>query len=153
MKKTYILVTIIGIIFAYYFGQLNSRKEDTYISPSSSSSQYTFEMKTRCAEYREEIESKMQTTLWSSYNIDDIFYSPAKNSCLYAVTAIQNNRDIPYVAYIIWDYLSDKMLFYRDTSLPKGQDIKSIYANAKNYLMGNESSKYSHEDWGTDISD
>lgn len=153
MKNIYIAILIMSVIIAYYFGQSNNGQVVKSTPTPLSVNQNAFEMKAKCATYKEKIETKMQSTMWSSYNIDDVFYSPIKNSCLYAVTALQSNRDNPYGAYIIWDYLTDNMLFYRDTSLSKGQDIKAIYDNAKGYLMGSESLKYSHDDWGTDISE
>lgn len=153
MKKSFLAIAIIVALVAYYFGKSSNATKVAPIASPVGTTQEAFEMKAKCATYREGAEAKMKKTMWSSYNIDDLFYSPVLNSCLYAVTALQNNRPTPYGAYIIWDYLTEDMLFYRDTSLSKGQDIQSIYTNAKGYLMGTESMKFSHDDWGTDISE
>lgn len=112
---------------------------------TNSQTQDTFTMKAKCASYREDIEQRMAATLWTRYAVDEIFYSPIENSCLYAVNAYQERNS--YSAYIIWDYLSGEMLFYRDTTLTNGQDIASIYQNAKEYLKGEAELQYSQNEW------
>ncbi len=107
----------------------------------------TFEMKSKCVTYKNNIEKELAKTSWSSYVVDEIFYSPINNSCYYAVIAQQNNRLDPYTAYIIWDYLTTEMPFYRDTSLTNGQNISDIYHNAKNYLKGTGKLNFSNKDW------
>ncbi len=107
-------------------------------------------MKKSCASYRSDIITKMNTTNWSSYIVDEVFFSPQKQSCLYAVFAMQNKRNVPYSAYIIWDYFTGEMLFYRDTTLTNDQDLSAIYKNARGYLGGIEQLKYDERDWNLD---
>lgn len=146
-NKRWILAAIIIIFIigaAFVISQklpasfLNTNKTD-------SKTEDAFNMKAKCASYREDIGKKLGATLWTSYSIDEIFYSPIENSCLYAVSAYQERGS--YSAYIIWDQLSGEMLFYRDTSLTNGQDITAIYQNAKQYLKGEMDLEYSRDDW------
>ena len=109
--------------------------------------QDSFNIKLKCAEYGKGIEQDFSTYSWTSYNIEENFYSPIKNSCFTSVFAEQSDRANPYTAFMIWDSLTKEMLFYRDTSLTNNQDISAIHLNAIKYLKGEESLRYSEKDW------
>ena len=51
---------------------------------------------------------------------------------------------------MIWDYFDDDLIFYRDTTLTNGDDIKSIYLNAVDYLLGKSSLQYDKALWMLD---
>jgi len=146
-NKTWIIaaIIIIFIIGAAYVVSQKSPANIVNTNKIDSQTEDAFNMKAKCASYREDIEKKMEAKLWTSYSIDEIFYSPIENSCLYAVSAYQERGS--YSAYIIWDQLSGEMPFYRDTSLTNGQDIVVIYQNARQYLKGEAVLKYSRDDW------
>ena len=100
-----------------------------------------------CESNRNKMVEKMEATFWSSYFIDEIFHSPKIDACLFGVSAIQNQGEM-HKAYIIWDYVTGDMDFYRDTTLTNGQDISDIYHNALRYLQGKEDLRYDPEkDW------
>lgn len=147
-KQPILFIEIVGIvallILGYLFfstGKSNSLKK----TEKALDAQQLFEMKAKCAIYKDEIEKRLQETFWTSYIVEEIFYSPVENSCLYAVFAYQELGS--YSAYMIWDYFTDSLVFYRDTTLTKGQDLDVIYKNATKYLMGEQELKYSKEDW------
>lgn len=146
-----VAVIVVGAVFV-----APGRAPDSPKAPEEINSETygEFELKERCASYRGDIEKKMETTLWSSYFIDEIFYSSKENSCLYAVSAYQKESLLSgasFSGYVIWDYLTGEMLFYRDTSLTNGQDIVAMYQNARRYLKGEAGLEYDRGDW--DLSD
>lgn len=150
MKK---LFFVLMIIFSAVFASGCAVQQVNTKNPVSSNNgnvntdtQSVFEMKSKCVGYRNDIEKILEETSWNSYSIDEIFYSPIKNSCLYSVLASQKT----YSAYIIWDYLTGEMIFYRDTTLTNGQDLSDIYRNAKSYLKGEGELKYTEKDWNLD---
>lgn len=118
---------------------------------SSSISQISkLEVKEKCSDHRDEIEEKMSKTFWTSYNIEEIFYSEVRNSCLYSVVAYQESSSLSgteFGAYMIWDLFDDELIFYRDTSLTNGLDIQDMYHNAVDYLQGEGSLKYDEKLW------
>lgn len=115
--------------------------------PVSSSSQDDdlFKIKAECASHKGDIENKLAATQWSWYLIAEVFYSPIKSSCFYAVNAYQNRGS--YSAFIIWDYFTGEMIFYRDTTLTENQNIEDMYRNARKYLKSEENLKYNEADW------
>jgi len=113
---------------------------------TTSDQQSIFEMKAKCATYKAGAEEKMKDTSWSSYHVDEVFYSPVKNSCLYAVSAQQDKGGF-YAAFIIWDYFTGQMIMYRDTTVTKEQNISDMYQNARRYLKGEEELKFNEDDW------
>ncbi|MDD2890867.1 MAG: hypothetical protein PHE49_09570 [bacterium] len=147
MKK---IIFILFVVFALtLFSGCTFERESAINStnePKDNNTQDIFEMKAKCPTYREEIIKIMEETSWAEYSIDEIFYSPIRNSCLYAVLANQRS----YSAYIIWDYFTGEMLLYRDTTLTYDQDLSDIYRNAKQYLKGEGELKYTKKDWNTD---
>ena len=148
MKK-FIIPLIIVIVAVFIVGN-TAQKENTSnltIENNESDTQRVFEAKEECSSYESNIRSKMKETSWSSYTLDEIFYSPVKNSCLYSIIAKQEKRQSPYTAFIIWDYFTDEMILYRDTTLTNNQNLLDIYENAQLYLKGQAQFKYTEEDW------
>lgn len=96
---------------------------------SSSSSQgnsggTNIEMKALCASYREAIEYKIMEDIYQYSLIgqtvycmlDEIFYSPTKDSCLYSRISHlydKNNKKLNFISYDIYDYLQNKNIFNR----------------------------------------
>lgn len=77
-----------------------------------------FEKKQECANYENEIEQEITIqNKWlqeSFYELDQIFYSPTQNSCLYSYKWIsrQNNfTEKNILDYFIADYLTKDIIF------------------------------------------
>lgn len=154
-NKSLVFFIILILIFSFilyksmqYKNTFNQEQENKTIGKLDN--QTVFENKQKCATYKEEINKKMGETEWTKYIIEDIFYSEQENSCLFSVIGYQEKSALlgeSYVAYMIWDYLSDNLIFYRDSTVTDGLDIADLYKNAVEYLQGKDTLKYKRSQW------
>jgi hypothetical protein len=79
MKK---IIFSLAVIFATFFISGCAVQQENAVNSANGNSntdaQNAFEMKSRCAGYRSDIEKMIDKTSWSSYFVDEIFYSPVK---------------------------------------------------------------------------
>lgn len=151
MKKLILLLVITtGILLITGCSNKNNIVK-TEKSDVKTNAQEIFEMKSKCASFEANIKKRMEETFWMNYVIEEIFYSPIRNSCMYSVYGNQiDHSNNLYHGYMIWDYLTTELVFYRDTTLTNNQDISDIYQNAIDYLKGNNPLKYEEKDWMLD---
>lgn len=152
-----IFLLLLGFVLFFIFRLDKPRSEALKTSTDTnlfnSKDNTALEMKVKCATYRPEIVKFMEEKSWSKYYIGDIFYSSVKNSCLFSVIGYTDSSAIikqSFTGYMIWDYLTNNLIFYRDTTLTNGQNITDVYDNAVSYLKGESQLKYSEKDWNTD---
>jgi len=93
-----------------------------------------FEKKQECIKYKINIEEEIDgknTEKWfqeSFYELDQIFYSPIKNSCLYSYKRVwlQNNLTIrSFLDYFIVDYLTKDMIFETNIWAENTESLKT----------------------------
>lgn len=84
-----------------------------------------FEKKKECAKYKDDIQQtlKENDSIDISFHIlEEIFYSPALNSCLYTYKrTFIDYKNLGYELYII-DYLSNKTVWYRGSTMEPDVD-------------------------------
>jgi len=149
MKKWLIAAPIV-LILVFILGRASNSTtltESQTISQVSNNASSSSGSSLECQSIKPDIDKLMAETYWTSYKLDEIFYSPIKKSCLYAVTALQTDRAAPYTAFIIWDYYSSEMIFYRDTSLAGTAALSGMYQNARAYLKNEDTLQYPMEKW------
>lgn len=99
-------------------GAGSESKAVSQIAQSETSS--SFALRESCAAHRAEIESKIATknastgyTFYSiTENLDEIFYSPVNESCLYS-TITHSGNPVDTVTYSIYDYLKTQPIFWK----------------------------------------
>jgi hypothetical protein len=93
-KLVLISIAIIGLIITFTFF-LYSRNQEKQVQAD------LFKKKQECASYREDIEKRLETR----FRLDQIFYSPSRNSCLYSY----QNDQVRF--HFIADYLTNGNVF------------------------------------------
>lgn len=152
-KYIFIMVCLLVVFLIKNNYDLKNKTQVVSEGSTESDQAILFENKQKCISYKNDIEKKMTETAWDEYVLEEIFYSSNKNSCLFSVIAHKESSTYlgeSYLAYMIFDHLTDSLVFYRDSTLTNGDDIKNIYKNAVEYLKGNESLKYDKSKWNLD---
>lgn len=90
---------------------------------TTASSDTAFAFKQKCASYRTAIGSKMGTKniggITMSHTLDEIFYSPVRNSCLYSQITKSGVYPNMSAFYTIYDYLQDTQIYWNTWSPPE----------------------------------
>jgi hypothetical protein len=123
-----IAVLAIGLSISVYFNlkpssllEVNST-ENTQVSKNKIDDQIadaSFVQKQECAKYTNVIEEKLKSNSWEALGatgtsrLEEIWFSPQKNSCLYSVIEEIYEYDSGETDYKYWifDYLENKTIF------------------------------------------
>jgi hypothetical protein len=110
-----------------------------------------FEKKQECANYLSNIEKKLKNddlelnskllkdnnTICES-KLDEVFYSPYVNSCVYAYTKVcSSSINSMIVEYYIIDYLSQQNLFFKSKLGSEKNDVYVQFSDTINQLKSN----------------
>lgn len=123
------LIAIVAILLvSNYIKSENSKKSE----------QLTFEKKKECASYSGEINKKIPPTSLSDgevtfeYRLDEAWYSPVLNSCLYSTKILVTPNDPsikPFYTYTITDYFENKEipLSFTSAEMITGDPVNDHY--------------------------
>lgn len=124
MKKLVFLSLLFVLVLAGCTQEQSISDDNSFSQEQWSSKDYLFLKKQECARYRSEVENNEQkqideqwsTDIWQSFYLEEIFYSPIKNSCVYAVTKTLTYQDDNKAwhlnqRYLIKDVLTNELIW------------------------------------------
>lgn len=98
-----LFVVVLGGIIVFYFGV--SRERD-----KKQENEYYFLKKQECVSYKSEMEEDLISDIFL-YFLDEIFFSPSRNSCLYSFISPITYKDKTGTMYYITDYFTNENIF------------------------------------------
>lgn len=118
MNKNLIILTLIILLGTSLFFNFQKNKfNESLNNKLQLNDEKFFEKKKECNSYRSDIERILEKDILSRNSLDEIFYSPSLNSCLYSYTgyAIDMNGKpmdlkIMGINYLIVDYFTNETI-------------------------------------------
>ncbi len=148
-KNIIIGVLAIGLLSSLYFGFLGKNNP---LNQNTISKQDLFKQKQECGSHRDKIEKLLQKDQEYSLSrkvLDEVFYSPSLNTCLYSYTSTNIDADgkpmdikVMGQWFIIVDYLTGRDVYSQNSvtynALPDGmrqpKDIRTVFEEEKAIL-------------------
>lgn len=108
-KFLILLIIVLSSVIAYLF--IHSKKVDDILSRKNST-ETIFDQRQACAKYKSAIEKNLEESNSTNgiFFLDELFFSPKRNSCVYAVSAILTPNGKVTSFYQLIDYLSNEKL-------------------------------------------
>ena len=117
MKKRVFIIIIMAIV-AFIIGYHYPKNDKLVKKGNETLSQYLFQKKQECASYRNNIEKLLEKEkrMMSVNTLDEIFYIPSENSCLYSYITYYltaDGKDLSSALgkdYVIRDYFTNDIV-------------------------------------------
>ncbi|MDD3823157.1 MAG: hypothetical protein PHN93_05380 [Sphaerochaetaceae bacterium] len=145
-KNIIIIALTIGLMILLFLSLFTSNK---FFNQSKISKNDLFKHKQECSSYREDIERLLQKDQEFSLSrkvLDEIFYSPSLNTCLYSYTSTHFNAngkpmDIKVMGedFVIVDYFTGENIFSHNSAIyniiqegtEQQNDLRTIFEEEK----------------------
>lgn len=135
MKKTYTIFLLTSVLFL-------SGCSYKVVKEEQNDQKDIFDKKQECAKYRVAIEQELENDMEYSLErklLDEIFFSPSENSCLYSYTSyyidangIPMNKKVMGTEYAIKNFLTNETILSGNSVI--NTEIANYYIQRKNEL-------------------
>ena len=124
MKNNFCKILIVSTLFMFLGAGCDKLSGYSSSTQVKNAQEVSFEKKQKCATYIDDVKKNYEG---SSFHLDEIFYSPFKDSCIYTGVAILYGTDGTTIIKEIKDYLTQETILTLIQPPKQDSEMKQAY--------------------------